>query len=289
MYQLTTVAFHPTDPDVVYVGTFPAGMFKTTDGGQSWREINVGWGNDGVFSLVFHPENPDIIYAGTYNGINRSTDAGAHWEAWDQGWPYEQWVFSIDFDPRDPNVMYACSKNGENKGNGREGFQGTVMKSTDGGANWFPITAGLNLDQEFYKIIVDKHDPDTLYLATQGEGVLISRDGGAFWQPWNKGLTHMNIGSTLIANPMALSADGDYLYLGTNGSGIFRRKLETTERCPDLDGNGTVDIVDIMLVAVHWGATSADPDWDPRYDLDNDGDVDIADIMLVVTHWGETC
>lgn len=297
MYQLTTVAFHPTDPNVVYVGTFPAGMFKTTDGGQTarlsspkpWREINVGWGNDGVFSLVFHPENPDIIYAGTYNGINRSTDAGARWEKWDQGWPNEQWVFSLDFDPRDPNVMYACSKNGEDKGNGREGFHGTVMKSTDGGNSWFPVTTGLNLNQEFYKILVDPHQPDTLYLATQFEGVFISRDGGAFWQPWNEGLTHVGIGGALIANPMTLSADGDYLYLGTNGSGVFRRKLGATDPCPDLNGDGTVDIVDIILVAVRWGMTSDDPDWDLRYDLDSDGDIDIADIMIVVTHWGETC
>ncbi len=289
MYQLTTVAFHPTDPDVVYVGTFPAGMFKTTDGGQSWREINVGWGNDGVFSLVFHPEDPGIIYAGTYNGINRSTDAGARWEAWDQGWPDEQWVYSIALDPQNPDVMYACSRNGENKGNGREGFHGTVMKSTDGGVSWFPITTGLNLNQEFYKILVDPHQSDTLYLATQFEGVFISRDGGAFWQPWNEGLTHVGIGGALIANPMTLSADGDYLYLGANGSGVFRRELGTAEPCPDINGDGTVDIVDIMLVAIHWGKTSYDPDWDPRYDLDGDGDVDIADIMIVVTHWGETC
>jgi hypothetical protein len=50
-----------------------------------------------------------------------------------------------------------------------------------------------------------------------------------------------------------------------------------------------VDIVDIMLVAIRWGMTSSDPDWDPRYDLDNDGDVDMADIMLVATHWGKRC
>ena len=83
----------------------------------------------------------------------------------------------------------------------------------------------------------------------------------------------------LIANPMTLSADGDYLYLGTNGSGVFRRELGTAEPCPDLNGDGTVDIVDIMLVAIHWGMTSADGlashaiGWDPRYDLDDDGAV----------------
>jgi len=232
LYQYTSLLFHPTDPNIIYFGTFPAGIYKSTDKGQSWRESNVGWTNDGVFCLVFHPENPNIIYAGTYNGLNRSTDGGDHWEMWDNGWPGEQWVFSIAFDPRDPNVMYACSKNGENEGNGIAGFHGTVMKSTDGGAHWFPITTDLNIDQEFYKIIVDRYDPDTLYLATQSEGVFISRDGGAHWLAWNEGLTNLAAGTNgnNVTNTMVLSADGAYLYFGSAGSGVFRRMTVIFDR-----------------------------------------------------------
>ena len=249
LYQYTSLLFHPTDPDVIYFGTFPSGIYKSTDGGQSWRESNVGWTNDGVFSLVFHPKNTDIIYAGTYNGVSRSTDGGAHWEMWDEGWPDEQWVFSIDFDPREPNVMYACSKNGENEGTGRDGFHGTVMKSTDGGATWFSITTGLNVNQEFYKIIVDKLDPDTLYLATQFEGVSISRDHGALWLPWSDGLTNPVAGTNgnNVANPMVQSADGRYLYFGSAGSSVFRRPT-VTNTYPHISVNlntydfGSVDV-----------------------------------------------
>ena len=179
----------------------------------------------GVFSLVFHPDSTGIIYAGTYNGVNRSLDGGDHWEMWDEGWPDEQWVFSIDFDPRNPDVMYACSKNGENEGTGREGFHGTVMKSLNGGATWFAITTGLNLNQEFYKIVVDPEVPDTVYLATQAEGVFVSRDGGALWLPWNMGLTNPTAGTNgnNVTNTMLLSADGRTLYFGSAGSGVFRR------------------------------------------------------------------
>ena len=228
LYQYTSLLIDPTDNRTMYTGTFPAGIYKTTDGGTTWRERNVGWTNDGVFSLVFHPENTDIIYAGTYNGINRSTDGGEHWEVWDEGWPPEQWVFSIAFDPTDPNVMYACSKNGEEMGRGREGFHGTVMKSTDGGATWFEITTGLDVDQEFYEIIVDPTDRDTLYLATQSTGVFISRDGGDHWLPWNEGLTNLIAGTNgnNVANVLALSADGNVLYFATSGSGVWRRRLE---------------------------------------------------------------
>jgi photosystem II stability/assembly factor-like uncharacterized protein len=236
LYQYTSLLFHPTDADRIYAGTFPAGIYVSEDGGASWRESNAGWTNDGVFSLVYHPEDTDVIYAGTYNGVNRSTDAGAHWETWDRGWPGEQWVFSIAFDPRDPDVLYACSKNGENQGHGREDFHGTVMKSVDGGATWTPITTGLHVDQEFYKIIVDKHNPDTLYLATQREGVYISRDGGAFWQPWNEGLTDLTAGTNgnNVTNVMLLSADGHYLYFGSAGLGVFRRMTVKLDRLSHL-------------------------------------------------------
>lgn len=223
IHQHTSLLFHPIEPDVIYFGTSHAGIYKSTDGGQRWRESNVGWTNDGVLSLVFHPENPDIIYAGTYNGISRSTDGSAHWKMLDQGWPEEQWVFSIVFDTVDHNVMYACSKNGENEGIGREGFHGTVMKSTDGGSSWFSIDNGLNLDQEFYKIIVDKNDPDILYIATQKEGVFISRNGGASWLPWNEGLTNLSFDGNNVSNPMVQSIDGKYIYFGSAGSGVFRR------------------------------------------------------------------
>ena len=225
LYQYSQLLFHPTDPNTVFFGTFPAGVFKSLDGGLTWQERNVGWLNDGAFTFIFHPQNNNIIYAGTYNGINRTLDAGAHWQKWNTGWPGEQWVFSIAFDQGNPNVMYACSKNGENEGTGRPDFHGTVMKSIDGGAHWFAITTGLDLGQEFYKIIVDKNNFDTLYLATQLSGVYISYDGGAHWQSWNDGLTNVVAGTNgnNVTNTMALSDNGLYLYFGSAGSGVFRR------------------------------------------------------------------
>jgi photosystem II stability/assembly factor-like uncharacterized protein len=224
-YQYSSLLFHPTDPNIVYIGCFPAGIFKSIDGGNTWYESNDGWLNDGVFVLVNHPDDSDVIYAGTYNGVSLSMDAGETWSRLDTGWPSEQWVFSIDFDWADPQIMYACSKNGENEGLGRDDFHGTVMKSTNGGENWFEITNGLNVTQEFYKIIVDKHNPDLLYLACQNDGVFISYDAGESWEAWNDGLTHKRPGSSgnNVANPLVQSADGRYLYFGTFGAGVFRR------------------------------------------------------------------
>jgi len=226
LYQYTFLVFHPEDPDTLLFGTFPAGIYISHDGGESWQESNTSWTWDGVFSLVYHPQDSNIIFAGTYNGVNRSVDGGETWEMWDQGWPDEQWVFSIDFDPRDSNIMYAASKNGENEGKGQPGiFMGTVMKSIDGGETWFEIMQGLPRTNEFYKIIVDPHAPDTIYLASQKEGIFISRDQGKSWVQWNEGLTNIVSGTNgnNVTNTMALSPDGLQLYFATSGAGVYRR------------------------------------------------------------------
>lgn len=236
LYQYTYLIFHPEDPDVIVLGTFPAGIFISRDGGETWQESNTNWSWDGVFALAFHPLDNNILYTGTYNGLNRSTDGGQTWEVWDSGWPDEQWTFSIDFDPRDPDVMYACSKNGENEGTGQPGFfMGSVMKSTDGGETWFSIMNGLPRDQEYYMIIVDPYTPDVVYLASQDGGVYISYDAGARWEQWNEGLTNISAGTNgnNVTNTMVLSPDGLYLYFASAGSGVFRR---ATVNAADLCG-----------------------------------------------------
>jgi len=242
-YQYTDVLFHPSNPDKILIGTFPAGIYSSEDGGETWSESNIGWTLDGVFCLISHPEQPDVVFAGTYNGVNLSLDFGEHWEMWDNGWPDEQWVFTIAFDPEDPNIMYACSKNGENEGAGRPDFHGTVMKSLDGGQEWFPIVDGLALDQEFYDLIVDPVDGNTLYLASQRDGMYISRDAGALWESWNEGLKGTEwfpwneglqgivpaTNGNNVTRMLALSGDYRYIYFGSFEAGIFRREIHLPE------------------------------------------------------------
>ena len=226
LYQYTSLLIHPENNRLVMIGTFPQGIYISEDAGKSWHESNIGWTMDGVFRLVHHPQQPSLIYAGTYNGVNRSCDFGKHWEVSDTGWPDEQWVFSIDFDPRNPSIMYACSKNGENEGRGTEGFHGMVMKSTDGGDTWFDIMTGLDAGQEFYEILVDRHDSQVLYLAAQDQGIMVSTDAGNNWRSWNEGLFNKRPGTNgnNVTRCLILSADGELLYFGSAGAGVFQRK-----------------------------------------------------------------
>ncbi len=57
---------------------------------------------------------------------------------------------------------------------------------------------------------------------------------------------------------------------------------------PDVP-DGIVDIQDVMAIASRWRMTDEDPDWNSRYDLNGDGIITVVDIMMAVVHWGETC
>lgn len=233
LYQYSTLLFDKSDENVIFIGTFPSGIYKSEDKGATWREHNVGWLNDGVFSLIQPFVNdPSTIMAGTYNGINISSDSGASWQTSDAGMPQEQWVFSVASDPFDTTgqTLYAATKNGLNLGKGDTvaDVYGTVMKSIDGGSNWNEITAGLAKDQAFYRIIADPNPgmQGRLYLATQHTGVWMTDDGGGTWSDWNNGFVDELWAATNggnIASTMDISVDGQYLYFGSAGMGIWRR------------------------------------------------------------------
>jgi hypothetical protein len=57
----------------------------------------------------------------------------------------------------------------------------------------------------------------------------------------------------------------------------------------DMDGDCDVDVVDIMLVAAHWGTFQGQANYDAQFDLDHDGNIDVIDVVLVAIHWSEAC
>lgn len=267
VYQYTSLLIDPTNNSIMYFGVFPSGMFKSTDGGETWKESNLGLiddGADGIFSLTFHPHNKSIIYAGTYNGISVSYDAGGHWKRISKGIPPEQWVYSIAIDPTNTNIMYAVSKNGANKGNGEPGFQGTALKTINSGEDWFEIVNGLNKENEFYTILIDPENSSRLFLCSSGDGVFISLDAGENWTPMNEGLTDHETGTyppPNVAAPLKMGGNGTVLYLGTRGSGVFKRYLKTRvliDRSLTTDNRCDVDSVQSILFHFIWLQNNSD-------------------------------
>jgi photosystem II stability/assembly factor-like uncharacterized protein len=228
IYQYTAFLFDPDVDGKIYMGHFPGGFFISEDHGQSWKSSCSGIGNDGLFSLTMHPTDHNIIFAGTYNGVIKSINGGKTWELKDKGMPSEQWPFSVVIDDEDPNIMYAATKNGHNKGkreNNMESFWGVLMKSEDGGENWFKIMNGLSDLNEYYSLVIYPSNHNTLFLSTR-LGVFGSLDGGNNWVPINDGLpTTSNMIRDNVAQNLKLTSDEKYLILGIAYYGVWRADI----------------------------------------------------------------
>lgn len=124
--------FHPAQDGVIYMGGDVCGVYKSLDHGQSWRLINDGLADYGVFSLAVDRTAPETVYAATDGGLCKSTDGGAHWRllpntgkkalriTGEKG----KSIRCIAVDPADGRIVYAASPGGK------------VYKSTDGGETW---------------------------------------------------------------------------------------------------------------------------------------------------------
>ena len=134
--DLFNVLFDPTDPDVLYAGSGQVvgrGVFKTTDGGDSWQTMNAGlpdvedvFGVGGellkaIQNLVVDPRNPQHLYTRLFRlGMYRTTDGAASWSPYLAG---DQEIVEIAFHPTEP-LRYAISDTGG------------VLRSRDQGASW---------------------------------------------------------------------------------------------------------------------------------------------------------
>ncbi len=190
--QVTTdigdLAIDPLNPDVVWVGTGEAnifrssmagcGIYKTTDGGETWE--NMGLENTNTIGrVVIHPENTNIVYVAasgnewTTNperGVYKTTDGGKSWKK----------ILYVDemtgandlvMDPKDPNTLYACTwqrvREKWNDPRTYEGYSGSgIWKTTDGGKNWKQINQGLPVADQRGRIGIDisVSNPNILYI-----------------------------------------------------------------------------------------------------------------------------
>jgi photosystem II stability/assembly factor-like uncharacterized protein len=79
--NITAIVFDPEDPDVVYVGTQHAGVYKTIDRGQSWLPAQLGLGRASVTSLLIDPQDPQVLFALTDSGGYQTMDGGQNWQS----------------------------------------------------------------------------------------------------------------------------------------------------------------------------------------------------------------
>ena len=198
----------PRHPGTLYAGT-QVDVFKTVDGGRSWRPFNHGlfpWkpricegtttppscrkfphgtpgtprfnrGNGWVTALAVDPANTKILYAGAGGGILRSTDGGHRWMRVFLHYPSP--VSALAIAPTRPEAIYAIASHAFTP-------RTSIYKSTDAGRTWRatggPGSGVANPDGWGGALAVDPKDPTTVY-ASIGSKLLRTADGGRSWQP----------------------------------------------------------------------------------------------------------
>ena len=168
------------------------GIYRSSDGGQTFEKVLARDDNTGGSDLEFDPKNPDIVYAclweqrqgpwengawaGTHGGIFKSTDGGRTWKQLTSGLPPEGVVQAdVAVAPSDPNRMYASVANPRSVG---------IYRSDDAGETWTRITddarpAGRIGGGDLPVPVVDPKDRDTVIMASTV--TWRSKDGGRTW------------------------------------------------------------------------------------------------------------
>jgi photosystem II stability/assembly factor-like uncharacterized protein len=201
--RVTAVA-GAADPNTYYFGTPGGGVWKTSDGGQTWHPIFDKERVASIGALAIAPSNSNLLYVGTGeqtrgNGIYRSTDAGATWK--NVGLEDVPFIQAIIVDPRNPDVALAggnsigfgilwrplpATANTANRG---------IFRTVDGGKVWTKVFSAEG-SIGVVDLCSDPSDPDTLYAAiyhpASGSGdsakeatsdIVKSGDGGSTWTP----------------------------------------------------------------------------------------------------------
>jgi photosystem II stability/assembly factor-like uncharacterized protein len=197
--RVAGLAADPTNANIIYMAAAGGGVWKTTNGGNSWTPLTDNQSTLFMGAIAVAPSDPNVIYAGTGEstnsglsfygrGILKSTDGGTTWTLETNGGAFDRLAFSkIVVDPTNANIVYAAVC--DNAVNGVLGNTG-IWKSTDGGATWTNTTTGItNItpDDDFSDLVIDPSNDQILYCAvgTPGggvaNGVYETTNGGTSW------------------------------------------------------------------------------------------------------------
>lgn len=230
--HISKIVVHPTNPNVVWVASQgplwnkggERGVYKTTDGGISWKRVlgNSEW--TGATELVIDPRDPEVLYAATWDrhrtvaalmgggpgsGLHRSTDGGETWTKLTQGLPTSNMgKIGLAISPQQPDVLYAAIE--------LDRKTGAVYRSANRGASWVKMSntvsggTGPHYYQELY---ASPHQFDRLYL--MNVRVLTSEDGGKTFVELKEEKKHSDNHAIAFKKN-----DPNYLMIGTD-AGIY--------------------------------------------------------------------
>ena len=164
-----SAAADPADANVFYLGSDVAGIYRSTDGGQSWSFINANLQNYAIHSIAVNALNPATLYVLTLDGMARSTDAGARWT------PLARTrIGELDISAARPGSVHAIAARGLLVIAG--GRKGILYRSTDQGETWteLPFSGELPVDGGAIATVALSDDPDPrIYVSHATLGVFV--------------------------------------------------------------------------------------------------------------------
>ncbi|MCF8237741.1 MAG: glycosyl hydrolase [Saprospiraceae bacterium] len=250
--QIGEIVVHPTDSKTVWVASYgphrqsggERGVFKTTDGGETWKNVLHPSDYTGCWELHMDPRNPDVLYTvahqrqrylttivtgGDESGIYKSTDGGETWNRLKGGLPQTMvGRIGMDISPVNPDVLFAVVDAKENKG---------TYKSTNAGASWTKVS-DYTTSYAFYcqKLVCDPVDINRVY----GMDIFnqVSIDGGVTWKRFGEDKKHVD-NHALWIDP----ADARHMLSGCDG-GVY----ETFDRGKAWDFKANLPIAECYKV-----------------------------------------
>ncbi|MDH3734879.1 MAG: glycosyl hydrolase, partial [Gemmatimonadota bacterium] len=230
-HAISKIRIHPTDPDIIFVASFglyggpseERGVFKSTDGGDTWRRVLFRNDETGAIDISIDRNNPDVMYAslweayrkeyqmssgGPGSGLFKSVDGGETWAeiTRSEGLPQEGLVgrIGVSVSRANSDRVYALVENDE----------GGLFSSDDAGETWELVNGDRSIRQRaFYytHVFADPHDQDVVYI--QNTSLFRSEDGGRTTTNINNG-THGDFHDFWIDPD-----DPEHLVVGNDGGG----------------------------------------------------------------------
>ncbi|MCE1164215.1 MAG: T9SS type A sorting domain-containing protein [Bacteroidetes bacterium] len=220
--RTNSIAFHPTNPNIIYIAAAQGGVWKTTDGGINWISVTDNLSTLACGDIVIDKNNPNVLYLGTGelnysgdsqygNGIFKTTNGGASWTQVATVAQVGNKCSYMAIDPSNSDIVYMAGNNG-------------LFKSTNAGANWTNTNAGTNVNC----IIIDKNNTSVIYSTVGGTNsgaIRKSTDGGSTWTTLSGGLP-TSMGRIQLA---VAESNTDYIYASiSNSSGALVGLYQST-------------------------------------------------------------
>jgi len=210
-HQIARIATHPTDPDIVYVAAVghlwgysgTRGLFKTTDGGETWEKLTNGLPDDektGCTEIIMHPVDPDVLFCAMYHrlrkpwhfhsggpdgGLFKSTDGGQTWRKLERGLPTgDIGRVGIDICTSKPDVVVASVEASDKLPSDMSVPGPGVYRSDDGGESWRYLLRHTSRPMYHGRIAVNPLDDNLIYVIARD--YRFSADGGKTFRgkPW---------------------------------------------------------------------------------------------------------